>query len=186
MFGMADVYAALFIMIGVLLSYPALLVVLRFLFPDLVGKAATRLQKTPWVCVLIGIPVAGVLTLVVAGLIDSAGGPLQAFGGALGLMGLSLAAFGAAGMAEIGGQRIAAMSNQSPLFRHYLIGAFALTFASIFPLLGWFVFFPFGVAIAFGAATLAIARPYRAEEAVPAQPNPERIITVHSTLPDLD
>ena len=74
MFGMADVYATLFIFIGILLSYPALLISLRFLFPNWVGKTAARLQYTPWVCVLVGIPVAGVLILLIAGMVSAAAG----------------------------------------------------------------------------------------------------------------
>lgn len=62
---MADVYTVAFIMIGILISMPALLVGLNLLMPGMTIRTQVRLRETPGKAVLLGIVSTAVFLLVI-------------------------------------------------------------------------------------------------------------------------
>ena len=154
--GIGDMMGIISFFIGVLIAYPALLIVLSIMFVGRTSKAAHRIDRGFRLPFIVGAVVAAISVFLVVALL-SAGGQLQLIGAILFLIFSFWGTLGIAGMAQVFGARISAMGarERSPLYEMVSGGA-VLTFAFAFPFLGWFVVLPIATVIGLGAATLSI------------------------------
>ena len=155
---MADVYTVVFSVLGILLSGPALLLVLNLLLPRPVGRAATRLAKTPGWSLVLGVPVAASMGLWIAIASQVPLGLVRASAWAVGVLGLGLLTIGAAGMVRMLGDRLANLSSNPSNLTNMLRGAVLYELALLFPVVGWFLFAPLAGIAALGAGTFALLR----------------------------
>lgn len=152
---MADISAFFFILLIIGLAFPAMLAALWLLFPALISRAQTRVEKTPWATFWMGLGVMIVFIIPVVILLALPFGLAKFFGWVLiGLL-LAISAIGSAGIAAHLGKRLSLNSNFSQL-SGFIRGAVILELAAFFPLLGWlFVWIPMLI-MAFGATTFAL------------------------------
>lgn len=155
---MADVYTVVFSVLGILLSGPALLLVLNLLLPKQVGRAATRLSKTPGWSFVLGVPVAAAMGLWIAIASQVPWGPARASAWGVGVLGLGLLTIGAAGLVRMLGDRLGNLSSNPSNLTNMLRGAVLYELALLFPVIGWFLFAPLAGITALGAGTFALLR----------------------------
>lgn len=153
---MADVYTVTLIILGMLISLPALLVGINLMFPTITKKAQTRLAQTPGRCFWFGIPVTAAFVLFVAIGLQINFGLVKALAFGVAVLGMGLGTIGAAGLSRHFGYRLGTMSNPNSELTHLMRGAIVYELACIFPLVGWFLFAPvIGITVV-GAATFAL------------------------------
>lgn len=162
---MADVYMYTFIIIGILLTWPAFLVALNLLLPSTTQHIHLQLAASARRSFLIGIVVTAVLILLMITAVSSGSGIIQGFGYGLGGLLLALWMFGSAGMARLMGKRMSTMSTQSELGL-LMRGTAFFVLASLCPLVGWFLFLPLAGITAIGAFALSWHKPRNPEEQI--------------------
>ena len=153
---MADVYTVTFIIIGILLSVPALLVGLNMLFPVVTDRACSRLRQTPSRCFLMGLGVTGAFGLWFAITVQVSFGPVQFLAYTSVLVWMGIGCLGAAGLACLLAERLGDISEPRSDLTHLLRGAVVYELACLVPLVGWFLFAPIVGITAVGAATFAL------------------------------
>ena len=153
---MADVYTVLFIVIGILISVPALLVALNLLMPQVTERAERRLGQSPGKSFAVGLPVTAVILFWSLANFESNVGLLQTSAFIILFLGMALGCIGGAGMARLLGQRIAPLSDTHSHIHFLLRGAIVYELAALVPFVGWFVFAPIVGIMAVGAAVLAV------------------------------
>ncbi|MGJ3240112.1 MAG: hypothetical protein ACFE0Q_15505 [Anaerolineae bacterium] len=152
--GIGDIIAAVSIVIGMLIAYPALLIVLNMLFNRTTTRVAERLDggmKSSFVvgAIVVGVGGVGIFVLL------SAGSVLQLIGFILYLLLSFWGTVGNAALIRVFGQRLATMDDRQPSpLTKLLWGGFALTLSFAFPLIGWFVLMPIISVMTIGAMTL--------------------------------
>lgn len=153
---MADVYTVTFIIIGILISVPALLVAFNLLMPAVSQRAHARLDQTPVKCFFLGLPVTGFITLYTLTAFQANVGLLQtsAFMAAVG--GLGIGAIGGAGMARLLAARLTPLASPNSRLMNLLRGAVVYELACLVPFVGWFLFIPIAGLTAIGAAVFAL------------------------------
>jgi hypothetical protein len=169
---MTDLYIVVWMVILLLLTMPGMALALNLLLPRLTERAATRLEATPRISFVLGAVISGGVALVAA-IIGAVGVP--AVSGVLGVLGLGVYAMGAAGMARLFGYRIGAAIGETRFLRDTAVGGVMLALACLLPFVGWFLFFPFVLALNIGAATFALLgwMP-RKQKPAQAEADPER------------
>ena len=155
---MADVYTYTFIIIGILLSWPALLLALNFLLPAATTRIQIRMAQSPRRAFLVGLPVTAVFILLITTAIGAGSGLIQGFGYLLVGLLLALWLLGGAGITRLMGQRMGALSNQSELY-NLTRGTAVFVLASLCPIIGWFLFLPITTVLVIGAAALSWRQP---------------------------
>ncbi len=155
---MADVYTVLFVLIGMLLSLPALLVGINLLFPNVTKRVHTRLKETPGKSFGMGLPITAVILFWILSTIEANAGIVQASGFIMAALGMTLGTIGAAGMARMLGERITPIARETSAITNLLRGALVFELSCLFPLVGWFVFAPFVGITVLGAAVFSILR----------------------------
>ena len=155
---MADVYTYTFILIGMLLSLPALLVGLNMLLPNVTQRVQTRLAETPGKSFFLGVPVTAAIALFIAITAGANIGLLR--GGAIvtAVLYMGLGTIGAAGMSRLLADRLGQAAAPNSHLTHLLRGAVVYEFACLFPIVGWFLFAPLVGITVVGAATLAFLK----------------------------
>lgn len=171
---MADVYTVLFISLGVLISFPALLVAINLLFPQLTEGVQTRLTETPGKSFFLGIPVLCAFALWIA-ITTSGAGPFATLGYIAGLIAFGISTLGMAGMARLLAERISKVAAPNSQLTYLVRGAVVFELACLFPGVGWLLFLPITIVGTMGAATFALLRrlPKREE---PTTGNSEQVI----------
>ncbi|MFQ5420063.1 MAG: hypothetical protein ACE5FD_19840 [Anaerolineae bacterium] len=172
---MADVYTVTFIIIGILLSVPALLVALNLLLPNVTRRAQTRLEKTPGRSFFLGVPVTAAFALFVAIASATNFGPIQAIGFVAALVGMGLGSIGGAGLARLLGERLTPLAHPNSELTNLVRGAVVYELAALVPLVGWFLFIPIAGMMAMGAATFALFK-WLPRPAVTEQANEQTVI----------
>ncbi|MCK5922556.1 MAG: hypothetical protein KAG66_16565 [Methylococcales bacterium] len=165
---MADVYAYAFFTIGILISWPALLIALNLLLPSKMAQVEDRLVAAPWRAFMSGVPVTAVTILLTLAALDAGSGITQGFGYMLGGLLLALWMFGGAGMARLMGKRMGRMSERSELSR-VSRGTAVFVLASLCPVVGWFIFLPLAGITAVGAALPSLRRRRNLDEQIAIQ-----------------
>lgn len=153
---MADVYTVTFIIIGILLSVPALLVALNVLMPQLAARAHTRLDQTPVKSFFVGLPITVFIIMYAAVMFGSNVGILQTSAFIMAILGLGLGSIGGAGMARLLGFRLAPIAKPNSTLTNLFRGAVVYEFACLVPIVGWFLFVPVAGITAIGAAAFAL------------------------------
>lgn len=152
--GIGDILAAISISFGMLLAYPALLIVLNILFDKTTSQVAERLDGSMKTSFAVGAVIVGIGGFLIVALV-SAGSVLQAIGVILYLLLSFWGTVGNAALVRVFGDRLTALADrdQSQLTK-WLRGGFALTLSFAFPLIGWFVLMPIISVMTIGAMTL--------------------------------
>lgn len=152
---MADMTAIFFILLIFGVAFPAMLTAWWLLFPDLIKRAQTRVEKSPASTFWLGLIVVIALVIPVIILMALPFGPAKSLGWILLGASLAFSSIGSAGIAAHLGARLAQHSSLSPL-GGYVRGAIVLELAAFFPVIGWlFVWIPLLIT-AFGATAFAV------------------------------
>ena len=171
---MADISAIFFILLIVGVAFPAMLTAWWLLFPALVTRAQTRVDKTPWGTFWLGLVVVIAITIPIVILLARPFGPAKFIGWILLAACLALSSIGSAGIAAHIGARLTRQSNLSAL-NGFMRGSVILELAAFFPVLGWFFIWPLLLIMAFGATGFAMLnwkpreKVNRASEPIPSQ-----------------
>lgn len=153
---MADVYTVTFILIGILLSLPGLLVALNLLLPTATRRVQTRLEQTPGRCFWFGVPVTAAFLLWIAIATNIPFGPIKATAWIAGFIGMGIGSIGGAGLSRLLANRLAPLSHPNSELTHLIRGAVVYEMACLVPGVGWFLFIPLMGITLMGAATFAL------------------------------
>jgi len=154
-FPMADISAIFFILLVISIAFPAMLAAWWLLFPDLITRAETRIEKSLARSFWLGVVIVIALTIPIVILLALPFGPAKLIRWILLGASLTLSSIGSAGIAAHLGTRLAQHSNLSPL-NGFVRGAVILELAAFFPVIGWvFIWLPLLIT-AFGATGFAL------------------------------
>ena len=165
---MADISAIFFILLIIGVAFPAMLSAWWLLFPKLIQRAQTRVEKSLGATFWLGLIVVIALIIPITILMALPIGPAKSL--AWILLGASLAysSIGSAGIAAHLGERMRQTSNNYSPFNAFIRGAVILELAAFFPLIGWlFVWIPI-IFISFGATGFALLNWTPREKAQPS------------------
>jgi len=152
---MADMTAIFFLLLIFLTAYPAMLAAWWLLFPNLIKRAQTRVEKSLAASFWLGLVVVIALVIPIFILMALPFGPAKFIGWILLGASLTVATVGSAGIAAHLGERMNQSGNNYPPLSAFVRGAVILELAAFFPLLGWiFVWIPFLIT-SFGATAFA-------------------------------
>lgn len=152
---MADVYTVTFIIIGILISLPALLVGLNLLMPSIAIRTQVRLRETPGRSFGLGVVTTAVFLPIIL-ITTQMPGPGQALGIAFIIAVMGLGSVGAAGMARLLAERIRPLAKPNSDMMNLLRGAVVYELACLVPFVGWFIFAPLVGMMVLGAALFAL------------------------------
>ncbi len=152
---MADISAIFFILLLIGIAFPAMLTALWLLFPALISRAQTRVDKTPMQTFWMGLVLIVAVTIPIVILLALPFGPAKFFGWILLGASLAISSIGSAGIAAHLGARLSKHTSVTPL-SGFIRGTVILELAAFFPLIGWlFVWIP-ALIVAFGATGFAL------------------------------
>jgi hypothetical protein len=155
-FLMADISAIFFILLIISIAFPSMLAAWWLLFPTVVARAQTRVEKTLSGTFWLGMIIVIALTIPIVILLALPFGPAKFLGWILLATSLAFSSIGSAGIAAHLGERMRqAGNNYSPL-NAFVRGAVILELAASFPVLGWFFLWPLALITAFGATGFAL------------------------------
>ncbi len=150
---MADVNAVFGTLLALGIIFPGMMVAWWLMFPGFVEKASSRIERTPWRCLALGVALALPIGFTAAILFSVALGPANFLGGVLIIGALTLASLGTSGMAAMMGRRLLPRSKENTSeAAGFLRGAVALELAAAFPVIGWFLAIPLIILGSLGAA----------------------------------
>ena len=166
---MADISAIFFILLIIGIAFPAMLTAWWLLFPSLVARAHSRVERTPWSAFWLGLILMIAVTLPIVILLALPFGPAKFFGWILIGAALTISTIGAAAIAAHLGTRLSKHSSLTPL-SGFIRGAVLLELAAFFPVIGWlFVWIPI-ILISFGATGFALLNWVPREKIVNTEP----------------
>jgi hypothetical protein len=179
---MADISAIFFILLILGIAFPAMLTAWWLLFPSLIARAQTRVEKTPmptfWMgfLILIGVAVPVVILFALPF------GPAKFVGWILLAASLALSSIGSAGIAAHLADRLTQHSSMTQL-SGFIRGAVLLELAAFFPMIGWFFLWPLLLITAFGATAFAILNwtPREKMQISSATTSPSHAQTLHTS-----
>ena len=152
---MADMTAIFFVLLILGTAVPATFVGWWLLFPNLVRRAQTRLEATPWKTFWLGLAVFIALLIPIVIFLALPFGPAKVLGWMLIGGALALSSIGCAGLAALIGARLQSHGSFSAL-GSFVRGAVILEFAAFLPVIGWlFVWVP-SLLLALGATAFAL------------------------------
>lgn len=152
---MADISAIFFILLIIGIAFPAMLTAWWLLFPSLISRAHSRVEKTPWGTFWLGLLLAIVVTIPIVILLALPFGPAKFIGWILLGAAFAISTIGSTGIAAHLGARLSKHGNMTPL-NGFIRGAVILELAAFFPIIGWlFVWIPI-ILISFGATGFAL------------------------------
>lgn len=151
---MADISAIFFILLIIGIAFPAMLTAWWLLFPSVVSRAQSRVDKTPWGTFGMGLIILIAVTIPIVILLALPFGPAKFAGWILLAAALAVSSIGSAGIAAHLGARLARQSTFSAL-SGFVRGSVLLELAAFFPVLGWFFIWPLTIIMAFGATGFA-------------------------------
>lgn len=152
---MADISAIFFILLILGMAFPAMLTAWWLLFPSLITRAQTRVEKTPMPTFWLGLLILIGVTVPIIILLALPFGPAKFTGWILLAASLALSSIGSAGIAAHLAHRLVQQSNVSAL-GGFVRGAMVLELAAFFPLIGWLFLWPLLLITAFGATGFAL------------------------------
>ena len=153
---MADISAIFFILLIISIAFPSMLTAWWLLFPSVVARAQTRVEKTLARTFWLGLVIVIALTIPIVILLALPFGPAKFLGWILLAGSLALSSIGSAGIAAHFGERMKQTGNNYSPLSAFLRGSIILELAAFFPVLGWFFLWPLALIIAFGATGFAL------------------------------
>ena len=152
---MADISAIFFILLIIGTAFPAMLTAWWLLFPNLIYRAQTRIEKSLVSSFWLGLILLLILTIPIFILLSLPVRPAKLIGWILLGASLTVSSIGSAGIAAHLGTRLTQQSNFSSL-SGFIRGAVILELAAFFPVIGWvFIWIPMLIT-AFGATAFAL------------------------------
>lgn len=152
---MADISAIFFILLILGIAFPAMLTVWWLLFPTLITRAQTRVDKTLAQTFWMGLVIVITVTIPIIVLLALPFGPAKFFGWILLATSIALSSIGSAGIAANLAHRLTQHTNISEV-GGFIRGALVLELAAFFPIIGWLFLWPFLLITAFGATGFAL------------------------------
>lgn len=163
---MADISAIFFILLILGIAFPCLLAALWLLFPSLIKRAQTRVEKSPGSTFWLGLVVITALVIPIFILMVLPFGPAKSLGWILLGASLAFSSIGSAGIVAHLGERIKQTGSIHSPLNAFVRGAVVLELAAFFPVIGWlFVWIPL-VITSFGATAFALLNWMPREKAV--------------------
>lgn len=153
---MADISAIFFILLIIGVAFPAMLAAWWLLFPSLIKRAQTRVEKSFGATFWLGVVVVIALVIPITILMALPIGPAKSLGWILLGASLAFSSIGSAGIAAHLGERMRQTGNNYSPLSAFIRGAVILELAAFFPLIGWlFVWIPLLIT-SFGATAFAL------------------------------
>ncbi|NOH01651.1 MAG: hypothetical protein HND47_06660 [Chloroflexi bacterium] len=112
---MADISAISFILLIIGIAFPAMLTAWWLLFPSLIARAQTRVEKTPWQTFWLGLILIVAAAIPIVILLALPFGPAKFIGWILLGASLAISTIGSAGIAAHLGARLSKHSDITPL-----------------------------------------------------------------------
>ena len=153
---MADISAIFFILLILGVAFPALLSTWWLLFPSLVSRAQTRVDRTPWGTFWLGLVVIVAVTIPIVILLALPFGPAKFTGWILLAASLALSSIGSAGIAAHLSEQMKKSGAAFTPLGGFIRGSVVLELTAFFPVLGWFFIWPLMLIITFGATAFAL------------------------------
>ncbi len=153
---MADISAIFFILLIISVAFPSMLTAWWLLFPSVVARAQTRVEKTLARTFWLGLVIVIALAIPIIILLALPFGPAKFLGWILLAASLTLSSIGCAGIAAHLGERMRQMDNNYSPLNAFVRGSIILELAAFFPVLGWFFLWPLALITAFGATGFAL------------------------------
>ena len=153
---MADISAIFFILLIISIAFPAMLTTWWLLFPNLISRAQTRIEKTLSRTFWLGLVIVIALTIPIIVLMAMPFGPAKLIGWVLLATSLALSSIGSAGIAAHLGERMKQAGNNYASLNAFIRGAVTLELAAFFPVIGWLFVWPLMLITAFGATGFAL------------------------------
>lgn len=153
---MADISAIFFILLIISIAFPSMLTAWWLMFPSMIARAQTRVEKTLSRTFWLGVVVVIALSIPIVILLALPFGPAKFLGWILLAASLAFSSIGSAGIAAHLGERMKQTGNPYSPLNAFLRGAVILELAAFFPVLGWFFLWPLALITSFGATGFAL------------------------------
>lgn len=153
---MADISAAFFILLIISIAFPCMLTAWWLLFPSLITRAQTRVEKSLARSFWLGLFTLIAVTIPIIILLSLPIGPAKFAGWILMAVSLALSSIGSAGIAAHLGEQMKRAGNGFTPLGGFIRGAVVLELAAFFPVLGWLFIWPFALITALGATAFAL------------------------------
>ena len=153
---MADISAIFFILLIISIAFPSMLAAGWLLFPSVVARAQTHIEKTLARTFWLGLVIVIALTIPIVVLMALPFGPAKFFGWILLAVSLALSSMGSAGIAAHLGEQMKRTGTHYTPLSAFIRGAVILELATFFPILGWLFLLPLALITAFGATGFAL------------------------------
>lgn len=153
---MADISAIFFILLIISIAFPCMLAAWWLLFPNLIARAQTRVEKSLSSAFWLGLVIVIGITIPIIVLMAMPFGPAKFLGWILLGVSLALSSIGSAGIAAHLGERIEHTGTMLTPLSAFIRGAVILELAAFFPVLGWLFVWPLLLIAAFGATGFAL------------------------------
>jgi hypothetical protein len=165
---MGEVMGVVFFILGLMVAWPCLVVWVALAFPQPVDRARLRLERSPTGCFFLGAGLALVIGGTAVRMITqpTMPGPAKLLGWIILFPLLLAATIGSAGLVQIIGDRIRAASGPMSPLGALIRGAVITELAALFPVAGWFFFWPLTYLVGLGSGTLGLFTPSRRPERV--------------------
>jgi hypothetical protein len=155
---MADISAIFFILLLIGIAFPSMLAAWWLLFPALIARAQTRIEKSLAASFWLGLFIVVALIIPIVIFFSLPFGPAKFLAWILLGLSLAISSIGSAGIAAHLGERMKQSGNNYSPLSAFLRGAVILELAAFFPLIGWlFVWIPMLIT-AFGATAFALLK----------------------------
>jgi hypothetical protein len=155
---MAQVMAVVWILAGLLVAWPCLVIWFALAFPRPVSGAKGRLEHGPGRCFATGLVLYGVVGTLSIGLINNPNSAVKVVGFAITAGLVIVATVGGAGLVKLMGERVRPLSAPISPLAALVRGAALTEFAALFPFFGWFLFLPLATITCLGAGAIGLAR----------------------------
>jgi hypothetical protein len=153
---MADISAIFFILLIIGIAFPAMLTAWWLLFPNLIARAQTRIEKSLASSFWLGLVAVTALSIPIIILFALPLGPAKSLAWILLGASFALSSIGSAGLAAHLGERMKQTGNSYSPLNAFVRGTIVLELAAFFPILGWvFIWIPMLIT-AFGATAFAL------------------------------
>lgn len=152
---MADISAIFFILLILGIAFPAMLTAWWLLFPSLITRAQTRVEKTLPQTFWLGLVILIGAAIPIVILLALPFGPAKFIGWIVLAASLALSSIGSAGIAAHLAYRLGQHSHVTAL-SGFVRGSVILELAAFFPIVGWFFLWPLLLITAFGATGFAL------------------------------
>ncbi len=152
---MADISAIFFILLILGIAFPAMLTAWWLLFPSVIVRAQTRVEKTLPHTFWLGLVLVIALGIPILILLALPFGPAKFAGWILLAAALAFSSVGSAGIAAHLANRLAQHGHVSGLGA-FVRGAVILELTAFFPVIGWLLLWPFLLITALGATGFAL------------------------------